>query len=148
MSSNERDFRRLIDGAFCHGDTAVIDELVSPEASDHEAGTSPRGQGRERFQWVVGLLRTAFPDLEVTVEDIVTAGDKTWARVRYHGTHLGRFMGAAPTQRRAEWDGVSICRWADGRLVEHWGVVDRLSGLQQLGLVSAAGAHHEVDGGR
>lgn len=148
MSANERDFRRLIDGAFCRGDVAVIDELVSPDASDHEAGSGPRGQGRESFRFVVGLLRTAFPDLEVTVEDLVSAGDKTWARVRYHGTHLGRFMDAAPTSRRAEWDGVSICRWADGRLVEHWGVVDRLGGLQQLGLLRQAGEHHQADGER
>ncbi|TMC08695.1 MAG: ester cyclase [Chloroflexi bacterium] len=138
---NERVFRELVERAFCRGDTTVFDELVSADLLDHEAGSPARSAGRDSMRWVAGLLRTAFPDLRVTVEDIVTVGDRTWARVRYRGTNSGQFMDSAPTGRYAEWDGVSICRYAGGRLVEHWGVVDRLSGLQQLGLAGRPGAH-------
>ena len=138
---NERVFRELIERAFCQGDATAFDELVSDELVDHEAGSPARSSGRDSMRWVAGLQRTAFPDHRVTVEDLVAVEDRTWARMRYRGTNTGQFMDSAPTGRRAEWDGVSICRYAGGRLVEHWGVVDRLSGLQQLGLAGRPGSH-------
>lgn len=138
-NGNERIFRELIDRAFCQGDTAAVDELMGPELVDHENG-SPGRTGRDGVKWIITVLRAAFPDLVVTIEDLVVEGDKTWARVRYRGTNDGPFMGAAATGRSAEWDAVSICRYADSRVVEHWGVVDRLGGLQQLGRLQPHGA--------
>ena len=141
-TADERVFRELIERAFCQGELDAVDRSMAPDLIDHENGSSLRGgSGRDGFKWVIRSLRTAFPDLVVSVEDFAAVGDRTWARVRYRGTNTGPFIDAPPTGRTVEWDGVSICRFAGGRIVEHWGVVDRLGGLQQLGLARMAGTH-------
>ncbi|MGE0362465.1 MAG: ester cyclase [Vicinamibacterales bacterium] len=85
------------------------------------------------------LLRTAFPDLRMVPEDVIAAGDKAVARVRVSGTHQGPFMGMAATGRRVNVQIVDIIRFGDDGLArEHWGVVDQLAMMQQLGAIPAA----------
>ena len=83
-------------------------------------------------------MLTAFPDLCLTVEDLIASGDRAVARVRVTGTHKGEFMGVLPTGTRVEMQLVDIDRFdGAGRLCEHWGVADTLSLMQQLGAVPA-----------
>jgi predicted ester cyclase len=63
-------------------------------------------------------------------------GDKTWARVTFHGSNTGDFMGHPPTGKSVTYEAIDICRYANGKMVEHWGVVDMLGMMQQLGVVS------------
>ena len=83
---------------------------------------------------IVETLRRSFPDLTLTIEDMVSEGDKVWARIRSTGTHEGPFFMNAPTHRRMEIDVIDIARFEDGKMVDHWGVADRLGVLFQLGL--------------
>ena len=82
---------------------------------------------------------TAFPDLRMMPEDLIASGDKVVARVRATGTHKGAFMGMSPTGRRVDVPLIDIIRFDnDGRALEHWGVFDQLTMMQQLGAIPAA----------
>lgn len=76
----------------------------------------------------------AFPDMSVTIEDMVAEGEKVSVRVNYKGTHQGEFMGISPTGKRLNITNVNTLRIADGKLIEGWNVTDiRL--IQQLGVI-------------
>jgi len=82
------------------------------------------------------MLLSAFPDMQMQVEDLLVSGDKAVARVKVAGTHKGEFIGVAATGRRVEIQLVDIMRFDDaGLLLEHWGVADMLALLQQIGAV-------------
>ena len=75
-----------------------------------------------------------FPDVQATVEDLMADGDKVVARVSYRGTHQA-FRGIPPTEKQITVMGINIFRIANGKLVEHWGLTDRLAVLQQMDVV-------------
>jgi steroid delta-isomerase-like uncharacterized protein len=82
------------------------------------------------------MLMAAFPDLRMVPEDVIVSGDKAVARVRVTGTHKGPFVGISATGRRVEVQLIDIIRFGDdGRAQEHWGVVDQLAMMQQLGAI-------------
>ena len=82
------------------------------------------------------MLIEAFPDLRMVPEDVIASGDKAVARVRMTGTHKGPFMGMAATGKRIEVKLIDITRFGDdGRAGEHWGVIDQLAMMQQLGAI-------------
>ncbi|WP_027345480.1 ester cyclase [Hamadaea tsunoensis] len=111
----------------------AIDEVIAPDVIFH----APMPSGMSGVQamknvWIV-LLR-AFPDIRVTIEDIIAEGDKVAYRSRVTGTHLGEYRGAEPTGRRVAYDEMFIVRYADGLAAEIWGVVDVYAQLRQIGL--------------
>jgi predicted ester cyclase len=128
-------FRRAIEEGWGHGDATVIEELFAPEFVEHQAGVGP---GRAGVIRAAQALHAAFPDLRLTFEDVVATGDMVWARLRGVGTHQGAFMGVPAAGRRIDITIIDIVRVVDGRLVEHWGVADRLTLAQQIGLVPGA----------
>jgi predicted ester cyclase len=79
------------------------------------------------------VMLTAFPDLKFNINDIFAEGDRVAVRYTMVGTNQGSYMGAQPTGKKISINGISIYRIAGGRLVESWGVFDRLSLMQQLG---------------
>jgi predicted ester cyclase len=81
--------------------------------------------------------RAARPDFTLTIEDLVVDGDKVWARQRGGGTNLGSFMGHPATGKTGYVDVFDVCRFEEGRIIEHWGVPDQLAMLMQLGLMAA-----------
>jgi predicted ester cyclase len=125
-------FRRVIEEGFNAGRLAVADEVIAPDQREHQPGLGP---GPEGLKGAIRRLRSAFPDLTLTIEDITADGDKVWARLKARGTQRGPHMGRPPTGRRIEIDVIDVCRFADGQLVEHWGVPDRFTLLEQLGLL-------------
>lgn len=133
--ANEQSFRRIIEEGFTQGDLDAFDELVASHCVEHQmhAPDVPT-VGPASPKAIAGSLRRAFPDLTLTIEDLATHGDKVWARIRSTGTHDGPFLGNAPTGRRMAIDVIDVARFEDGKMVEHWGVADRLGVLLQLGL--------------
>jgi predicted ester cyclase len=129
---NKELFRRLFDEVFSGGDLAAIDELVAPDTVENQAGMQ---SGREGVKRLVQMLRGAFPDLRYTIEDLAAEGDKVWGRVTARGTHNGSFMGHPPTGRSMTITVIDICCFANGQMVEHWGVADTFGVLTQLGLI-------------
>jgi predicted ester cyclase len=84
------------------------------------------------------MQRAAFPDLRMDAEDVIAGGDKVVTRVRYTGTNKGAFMGMPATGKSVDVQLIDIMRFGDdGRVHEHWGVMDQMTLMQQLGLVPA-----------
>ena len=122
--------KRLLLEGFGQGDMSVLDEVVAEDFIEHQQGLP---QGREGLKNVIRDLRLAFPDLSYTVVQMVADGDKVWGHFRARGTNEGSFMGQDPTGKVMEIDVIDIARFEDGKMVEHWGVPDRLGILLQLG---------------
>ncbi len=123
---------------FNQGNFGLIDELIAPDFVEHSAqpGVPPT---RDGFMQLAIALRSAFPDLHYTVEDAIEAGDKVVHRLAASGTMKGDFLGIPATGTRATWTEIHIGRVANGRLVEHWGLVDQLGMMVQLGVIPAPG---------
>ncbi len=126
--------QRLIEGGFGRGDLQVVDEVVDANAVEHQPGIEP--PNREGVKRAIRFLHTAFPDFQVTLQHIVADGDMVWCHFTARGTHLGPFGQVPPTGKRMTIDVIDIARFSDGRIVEHWGIADRFSQAEQLGLLS------------
>jgi len=126
--------RRLIEEGFNAGQLDVADELTSPDLVEHQNFGPNHAAGAEGVRAVIASLRRAFSDFHLSIDDLVVDGDKAWLRMTGTGTHDGPFMGHPPTGRKMRTDVFDVIRVADGRMVEHWGVPDRLGTLFQLGL--------------
>ena len=135
--ANLEAFRRLIVEGFSGGDTTVVDEVCADSYLEHQDGIEPND--REGLKGAIRFLHALAPDLEVTVEDATVSGDKVWARMKGRGTHSGRILGG-PSGRPFEITIMDVCTFRDGKIVEHWGVADRLSQMQQLGIIPRPGA--------
>jgi steroid delta-isomerase-like uncharacterized protein len=143
-SDNETAVRRLIEEAWNGGNLAVTEELVSPDAVDHDPAR-PRGlpQGREGLKQTISMYRDAFPDLKLSIDDLLAQGDKVVWRWHAEGTHTGEYQGLLPTGRRGEVTGISIARMEDGRVAETWIEWDNFGLLQQLGMAPGPGSRGE-----
>lgn len=130
-------FRRLIEQGFRDGDLSVVDEVMAADHVEHQHGFDP--PDRQGVKRAIAFLHLLSPDIQVCVEDLAVSGDKVWARLRAWGTHGGEILGG-PTGRAFDITVMDLCRFDNGRIVEHWGVADRFGQLQQLGLVSAPGS--------
>jgi predicted ester cyclase len=121
-----------------NGNVALLDELLSPEFVDHspQPGVPPT---REGLKQSITTLKTAFPDVRYTIEGSVGCGDEIVHRLQATGTMTGEFMGIPATGKSATWTEIHIGRGVNGRLTEHWSVIDQLGMLVQLGVVAAPG---------
>lgn len=120
--------------AFTDAWAGKIDEAIDPAYHDHDH-VPLLPPTREGFEQLRALTLEAFPDFEVTVEDVVASADRAALRITNRGTNTGSFMGNPPTGKRCEWATYAILRLQDGRIIERWGLVDRHGLLSQLGLI-------------
>jgi steroid delta-isomerase-like uncharacterized protein len=137
-SSNKAAVMRLQD-AMNTGDAELIsqtiDEVFEPDVKQH---TPFEATGTQTLkEMVFARLYRAFPDLHITVDDLIEEGDKVVERDTVTGTHQGEYMGVPPTGRSVAYNEIFIMRFANGRIAEIWGVVDVLSQMKQLGMIPA-----------
>lgn len=118
------------------GDLAMADEFVSAGLMDHSL---PPGlpAGLAGFKLLVGGFRAAFPDLRITIDDLMAQGDKAAARVTFRGTQQGEFQGIPATGKSFTMGAIGILRFKAGEIVEHWATLDLLGLLTQLGIAPA-----------
>jgi ketosteroid isomerase-like protein len=122
LERNKAVVRRLVDEVLNGGRLEVLDELYAPTL------------GSEAKAWIAPF-QASFPDVHMEVIELIAEGDTVVGRFTCSGTHLGDWLGVAPTGRRFEAvDEVGIYRFRKGRIVENWGVEDNLGRLEQLGL--------------
>ena len=124
-------FRRVIEEVFNQEKYEVLPELFDPNCIEHQFGLNPTFEGMRRD---IQFLHRAFPDFNLTIEDLAIAGDKVWGRMTARGTNLGGLMGP-PNGRSFEITVMDVCRFKDGKIVEHWGSPDRFAQMHQLGLL-------------
>ena len=133
-------YEELLNG----GDLSVAEELVAPEFINHEAPAG-RDRGPESMRGVATMLRTAFPDLQFTIEELVAEGDTVAGRLTMSATHEEPLMGTPPTGRFVRQDQMHFVRFRDGKAVEHWGVRDELGMMRQLGVIPESGQQGEPE---
>jgi steroid delta-isomerase-like uncharacterized protein len=139
VTTNKATFRRFRDAMnTCDMEfiSKTIDELVEPDATIRTPLPGD-ATGAEVLKQVWAVLLRAFPDLHLTVEDLIGEDNKVVARIVVTGTHLGEYMGMEPTGKSIAYDEIFIFRFANGRVVETWGVVDVFSQMKQLGVIPA-----------
>jgi len=133
--------RRLIDEGFSRGCLEVADALVADDLTEHQNYGPHHPPGPAGVKAVITSLRRAFPDFRLKIEDLAVSGDLVWTRNVATGTNDGSFMGHPPTGRSIRIDVLHVLRVVDGKIVEHWGVPDRLGALAQIGVSNAEGGN-------
>lgn len=131
--------RRFYAEVFGQGNMSVVDDLIASDFVDHNPPGPGFAPGREGVKQVVGMFRSAFPDLQFAAEDQIAEGDKVVSRLTAKGTHRGEFAGVPATGKTATIGVVDVLRFAGGRVVERWGQADLLGVMQQLGAVPPPG---------
>jgi steroid delta-isomerase-like uncharacterized protein len=134
VEENKVAMRRIPLELFNQGKMEVVDEVVAPDYIEHlpVRGLAPNPEGFKQF---VQGLRAAFPDFQYTLLDEISEGDRVVQRFSVHATQRGDYIGIPASGKEATWSEIHIARVENGKLVEHWGVVDQLSLLQQLGVI-------------
>jgi predicted ester cyclase len=135
---NKATIRRLQDAVKGGAEliSQTIDEVVQPNVVFH-APVPTGATGAQALKQVWPVLLRAFPDLHVTVEDLIEEGDKVACRNTVTGTHQGEYKGLLPSGKSVTYNEIFICRFTGGKIAEIWGVVDVFSQMKQLGAIPA-----------
>ena len=135
IEQNKAVFRQIVEEIFNQGNISLFDELVAPDFIEHEELPPGIPVGREGAKVLFTQLRSAFPDFKAEIEDLIAEGDRVVVRMKWTGTHEGEFMGIPPTGRSISIEVIDIVRFEGGKFVEHWGIMDNMGMMQQLGVV-------------
>jgi steroid delta-isomerase-like uncharacterized protein len=127
--------RQYLEQIVTKGDLLRAEEFLSPKLVFTSPYTPEPIYGLEGFKQMIAMLHTAFPDLQITEEQMIAEDHTVAARWVASGTHLGNFMNLPPSGRRFEITGMSFYRVEDGRIVEGWVNDDNLGMLRQLGAI-------------
>ena len=141
--------RQLLELSFNEGKFELADQLIAADAVNHDPAEPAELRalrGPDVLRRTVSMYRTAFPDVRITVDDVIAAGDKIVLRWHSEGTHRGELAGLAPTGVHGSVTGISIDQWKDGKVVESWTEWDNLGLARQLGAAPTEGSFGEKIG--
>ncbi len=126
--------RRFVEEYQEKRDPEALAEYLAPAVVDHTPmpGTAP---GADGVRQVFEMLWSALPDMRVEIHDQIAEGDKVVTRKSFLGTQRGELLGVPPTEKEVHLDLIDIVRVADGRIVEHWNIIDSYGLMQQLGAI-------------
>ena len=132
LDENKALVRRIPEEIWSKGDMAAADAILSGDFVNHNPafGHAPT---RDGYKQTVLQFRQAFPDLTMTVEDLLAEGDKATVRFRARGIHLGPFGAFPPSGRTVDFTGTGTCRIEEGQIADLWVNGDLLGLMQQLG---------------
>lgn len=136
MSDNAAKARRLWEEIFPSMDLAAVADVIAANQVDHTARPGEPG-GIEGVRHTMRFLDAAFSDQRFEVQRTIEEGDTVAVHFTHTGRHTGEIMGQPPTDRTFSYDHIHILRFEDGKAVEHWGIHDHLSFLQQIGAMPA-----------
>jgi steroid delta-isomerase-like uncharacterized protein len=128
--------RRVYEEIINKGNLNLADEAFASDYVYRSPG-SPELRGPEGFKQLITMYRNAFPDLHLDLDNLIAEGDTVVSRWTARGTHKGELMGIPPTGKQVTVTGVVISRFAGGKAVEDWELVDSLGMMQQLGAIPA-----------
>jgi predicted ester cyclase len=136
---NKAIVRRYHEELFNKGNLAVADEVFDSNYVNSALDQMGLPRGPEGFKQYASMMRTAFPDLHLTVEDQVAEENKEVHRIIARGTHKGDLMDIAPTNKQIEINAIAIDHISGGKVLETWVVVDMFGMMQQLGVIPPPG---------
>lgn len=136
---NKEIVRQMVEEIFNRGNLSRADEFLAPDFIEREELPPGISRDREGVKQLTAMLRSAFPDFHATIDDMIAEGDKVVIRQTFSGTHKGEFMGVPPTGRSISIGVLDIIRIDGGKFVEHWGQMDNMGLMQQLGAIPEPG---------
>ena len=122
------------------GSEKLAEELISPDAVFHVPGRPEPMRGAAGYLAVIGMMRSGFPDIQWTLEEMIAEDDKVAARFTMRGTHQGSFSGVPPTGKTIAVQAMNFYRLSGGQFIEERGQPDLLGLLQRIGAVPTPGA--------
>lgn len=134
MDELKRKARRIWEEIFPAGDAEALGQILAADGMDHQARPD-EPQGLEGAVRTMHWLRRVFSDQRWEINQVVGEGDTVVVHATHHARHTGELMGIPPTGREVAYEYVHIVRFADGKVVEHWGVRDDMTLMHQLGVV-------------
>ncbi len=134
--------RKLYDEVINKDNPAAIDRYVAADFVEHEPMPPGTPQGVDGLRTFLHTMRHDFPNFRYDIQDITTDGDKVWVRSTFRGMNTGQFMGVPVTGRNVDVSAFDVLRFRGDKVVEHWGVTDQASMLQQMGLMQMPGEQH------
>lgn len=129
---NKAIIRRIWEEGTIEGSLALQEEFTDVDAVYHGTG-GIEIRGLEKIIKMVKYSATAFPDIHLTIKDLVAEGDRVVALFEITGTHQGEYLGIAPTGKQLTYWAIQIHRIAGGKVVEVWRVEDRVPMLRAIG---------------
>ena len=114
-------------------DVDAVVKLMPPDFLINLAGMPSQKRGTDAWRKHAEILFTAFPDIQVRIEDIFAGEDKVAVRVRFTGTHAGEFLGIQPTGKKIDYESNELYRIAGGKIAEEWICSDMLTLMAQIG---------------
>jgi steroid delta-isomerase-like uncharacterized protein len=136
--------RRSFEEVFNQGNLDAVEEIFASDYVLHDPTSPEEIRGIEGMRGYVSMYRTAFPDLQQSIEDQFAEGEKVATRLIGRGTHQGELLGIAPTGNRVEAPGIVINRISGGKIAESWANYDMMGMMQQLGAIPAPGQSEEA----
>ena len=130
--------QRFFDEVFNNARPDAIDELIADDYLDHSAAPE-QAPGPAGARQMYNVFRAAFPDLRITVHEMLAEGDFVACRATFDGTSRGPLMGAPPTGKPVQLASMVFLRLRDGKIVERWEQADLLGLMLQLGIVAQGG---------
>ena len=132
---NKQLMQRWFDQVWNDGRTDAIDEMFAADGLAYGLMDNPtEGIGPSGFRDLHTMFRGAFPDMTITVEDMIAEGDKVAARCSVRGKHEGDHLGFAATKTPVDFTGMAIVRIRNGKIVEAWNNFDFMRMNKQLGV--------------
>jgi len=123
--------------SFNTGDTATMRALTAPDYVEHNPAPG-QAQGVDGLIKSCMDIRVGFPDIKVSVEDVVVSGDMIAIRSRMTGTFTNAFAGMKPNGKKMDVEAIDLMRIKDGKQVEHWGLFDIMAMMTQLEMMPNA----------
>jgi len=137
-AENKAVVRRWINAAYNKGDWKVLDEVIAPNCVRHEQASGVTGKGPDVERQVASLYRTAFPDMQLKIDEIIAEGNTVAVRWTVIGTNTGKLGDLPPSGKKIVTPGLSVCRISRGKIVEHFVSWDTAAFNQQIAGSAAA----------
>ena len=134
LEENKTVMRRLYEEVWNKRNLSIVDELVAVDFLDHNssAGLAP---GIDGFKQGLAIAIATFPDIHLTIEDLIAEGDKVVSHLIARGTHKGEIMGIPPTGKQVAFTCIDIVRIDSGKIMERWSLIDVSNMMHQLHVV-------------
>lgn len=125
--------RQINELVWGEGRLDLVDQYVAETYREHNNAAPKPIEGPDGYKENVQMARRAFPDMEVTTEDLIVEGNKVVNHYTITGTHTGPMMGVDPTGREVRFSGIALIEFEDGQIVEDWSNIDVLGLMRQIG---------------
>jgi steroid delta-isomerase-like uncharacterized protein len=137
VENNKNLYRRIVEEVWNSNDLKMVDEFIAPNCIFHAFDKDLKGP--EQFRQYAKELLSVFPDIHFTIKDLIAEGDMVVSHWTVTGTQKGKFLEISATNKNIKFQGTSILRIAEGKVIELWAYWDRFSVMKQLSNTSEPG---------